>query len=1182
MINLTYEEYIKLIPEQTKKMLEEILPYLWLYIKRNRSIKLKNKEAYDTNDDMRIAISALLGAAKDPEIKSMFESQGFSPERINISQDEVPKLSLDEKREIFEQSIKLFTPYDDITKYTTIEPIDLIHRALTIKDDYYFSNVFKYIGFDNDIEQYISNLVKKSNREKELQLERELFEGLPISTINYLEAASKIRTIIISLYKHRGIEEQELLKNDDSYIIPISLLMALYEYDGYGKDEVINFFQSKGISSSRIRNHLSGFTTQNIKSTNRNLECVKELYKRYWTTGVNKDAKPEDIQVVDILSNVLDRNFTGVVTIDKLFEKLGTSTAAFANLKQSIEAEIAQRKSEEEMNYAKSFYKDLRRDTKDFINLTTKTYQLLLKKMQEGKHNSEILNCSDDADTLALYIASHFYNTTFERFYVEHGVTFDKVMSLLGISITKEEIEQEELNQKTVVDIFKRFVTSGVNTNKRPENISVDNVAYNLCNRDFNRSMIMENIFEEIRRDIDLPANFMNTIEQYFNSKEVARKRKLTEEFFGDKSNDIYNFFENACKAYESLKHTSVTQKYQDDDLVPIAFLYALFSSTSETKEIYHHLGLTKETLNRNLNIDMGRYSYGELDIDLILSKFIPYIAAVSEDETKEELTVSKIGETIFTSKRPKSLQLTRLLAQNDLTYSSFDDLTTIRHQIATEKEQQKIESEANSYMKGFNGHATNIMKYATRVFTVLEKAATDSMPKMSPNDMADISLLLGILQRTDLDSYKYFEKYNIKDQDIIGLLNLPVDLNSKTSETEYSPKQFLDHFKQYGNNASGKSFNQYDILNNLLSRDSSVIKGAIEALGIDYDVLKRECLTQKDYESTLTLDDRRNLLGKEETPELIPSDAISILMYGSALQKHTSFINNQCTDLVLKDQKTEQVESIQSILERVYEKRLVPVREPKWYEKLIGKEVETSEEVRVNGYAISDLKECISSKIAPIYEDVKTLDALTKYLEVYRHRVNEYQQKAAAVQSQLEEERRTVSEDEFEKVLRLKAYARAVEARREGFELTDHLVKQYIYRAYLVMENDLVTITGLEISRDVLIPLLEGEVILGNSIQNQTTGARVTENVVRLLSEVINKNSVGIQEGLEAIKESGISEEQLLILNRDVKKYLKQLGQTTDPNTVTIEELPQQVPVLELEQTQGHQKVKVTTKEKQ
>lgn len=1160
-MTITYEKYMKLVPENTKKMVEQILPYLWVYAKKRKKIKLKNEDTCYSEGNAQILVGVLLGAAEQSEYRSLFERNGFYPTKLTVSEEDLPKLTEKEKKEIFENCAGLFTPYPDITKYKTIQPIDIISEALSLEDDYSFRNALTYLNIGSNLINEVGEIKKEEHRKQELKLEKDLFQQLPISTINFLETASKIRTAMINNFECGSLSDQELLKYDDSYLVPLSLLLAIFEYEGNDREEIKNYFKAKGITSDSIRKALNNMASPRISGIKSNLESIAELYKRYVTTGVNENKKEEIVEVADVLNNVLDRNFTGVVMMDGIFEKCGVSTREFKNIKTEIEEEIARKKVEEEVNYAKNFYKELKRDTKDFVNFTTQTYQLLLKKMQEGKHNQEILNCEDDADTLALYIASHFYNTDFETFYADNGVTFEKVMKLLNMSISREEIEQEKLNQKVAVDRFKRFVTSGVNSNKRSENVLINDVAHNLCNRSFNNSMIMENIFEEIRRDIDLPADFSDVLEKHFQEKEKRRKEQLIQEFFQDKDPKMYDYFEKTCKAYKTLEYTSVDKKVGEDDLVLLSLLYAMFMSEDEHARLYEEIGLNQSKLDSYFGINFNRYLRGDLDIDLILNKIVPYINQVYEEKPPKELTIEEITENIFNVKRPKSLQINRMLDHFDLTYDSFTDFARIREKLKEKQEQEKKNTEADNLLTGCAGNRRDTLKMATRIFQVLGETESEHLKKLSSEEKIELSLLLSILKLKREETSKYFDKYEIREESMTELLEFPEDFKQKLNDKPFSAEVFLNYFKRFGRENHSQSATSYELLKELFEKDSPFIKEIIKAFGVDYEVLKTEIVTNRDFEETLSIDERSAMLEAMQTKELSPQNTTDIVMYGNDLSKHTTFINNKCPELVLKSYEDSTTEEIQEALSNVYEKKQVPTRPQSFLERLIGVQGETKEEIRINGVAISELKSVVSKYITPLYEDIRTFDSLIRYLGIYRKKVNEHQERAESKLALLREELKNTNEEDFEKMLRLQTYVKAIESKRDSFVLTDQLVKQYIYKAYLVMQNDLVTLTGLEMSRDALIPLLEAEVVLGNGILNQTNGAKVTESIVNLLGEVVKKNAVGIEASLEAVKATGIPEDKLSRISQDVTKYLGQLNTTTDPDTITLEALPLQAP---------------------
>ena len=102
---------------------------------------------------------------------------------------------------------------------------------------------------------------------------------------------------------------------------------------------------------------------------------------------------------------------------------------------------------EERLAEIKNFYDALKYSTKDYINDTVKIYQILTKYI--GKH--ELLNSSDDIDSLALLISSYYYNGIVSEFFKDNGVTLEYILGFFNISITKEEINYTVLDKNIVI-----------------------------------------------------------------------------------------------------------------------------------------------------------------------------------------------------------------------------------------------------------------------------------------------------------------------------------------------------------------------------------------------------------------------------------------------------------------------------------------------------------------------------------------------------------------------------------------------------------------------------------------------------------------------------------------------------------------------------------------------------------
>lgn len=80
-------------------------------------------------------------------------------------------------------------------------------------------------------------------------------------------------------------------------------------------------------------------------------------------------------------------------------------------------------------------------------------------------------------------------------------------------------------------------------------------------------------------------------------------------------------------------------------------------------------------------------------------------------------------------------------------------------------------------------------------------------------------------------------------------------------------------------------------------------------------------------------------------------------------------------------------------------------------------------------------------------------------------------------------------------------------------------------------------------LSRDVLIPLIGTELVVGNSITNELKSIGVTKNIVSLLNGLITQDIAGSEQILEQLKNTDISKDQLLVLSSAVTNQLNQIA---------------------------------------
>lgn len=1144
-MNLTYKEYLLLIPERTKKIVRTILQYIYYFDDQQQDLKIKGREAIKRPKESGITAAAYLGACSDPEINAKLKNKGFDSDRIQYASYNITDISFEKEKEIFERHNNLFLTFKDESKYITQNPFNILRKALSlVTNSYEYDNQLIALGLNDTVTRYVKEVDNNLAKEARLELQEELYKDLPVSVIEHLETASKIREYFIKEFSSRNIGENDYLKNDDSYLVPISLFLAILEKDSKEKEDLIPYFESLGVTKEKLRKIIRVPSTSDYNKYEANIECIKHLYQEFYTKQKNSTGKVNDLN--ELIRKILFRKNSGNMCIERILGKIDISMDSFKDFEKEIISSATLRQEKEEAEYTKSFYANLSVETKEFVNLATKIYQLILEKMQERKHNSDILSSEDDADTLALYIASSFYNTQIEQFYSGHGVTLDKVLKLLNLSITKEEISKVKLNSRLTIDRFKRFVTGGVNSRKSPDKVKVDDVARNLCSREFNKSTVMENIFEEIRRDVDLPNDFSKTVDNYFITAEKERVAELTNEFYKDKSNDYYDILEKTCMVYNAMKVLDSKNERQDEELIPMSFLYAILMLKKEDYELYESLGIDTSFIDKHYGNSIRNHIKNNSDIDTIISKLSPFI---EEKEGKVKVRIFDEGN--------KNIALIRFLAKKDLTYETFSDMSSLREKVEKRKQEEQKRNLAEELLSDLNNDSKKIVKDAIRIFEKLNLNKTDIIKEIPEEEIVSLSMFLGLLKNRN--NQECIKKYGITYGSVLDLLgyetfDLPDDYNY-----ELIRNHFTKFCKQAATNT--RKITEEELAERVFSEQTKIVKAIIENFNVDFKVYKTEYIYGKEYLETLSIEERRAYLDSCQTPELEISNTTDIMLYGNDLGTHTKYINNEYPSLMSSAKSNSDTKSIQEMVEQVYQKKQSEPQKQGWLSKLFSQPAEVVEEYEIDSYALQTLKRKIAQQITPLYDDIKTFEGLAEYMEVYRKKNLEYLDKVNKALEMFRENYASIDENDIIKKLKFDTYIKALEAKRESFIVTDQLIKNYIYSVYVLIQTDLVTITGLEMSRDTLIPLIGAGQLIDAGIQNQRVGINANKFVMSLLGNVVSKNNEGMKQNLEELRLLGVSDERLLQITTDVNNYIAQITSARTKELPETQALPLQLP---------------------
>ncbi len=1166
---LSYNEFKRLVPNDTAQFVDFALPYLDYYARDSRSLNFRRTDKQSKHYYSKYFFLLLYAMVQNPNYETYFSKYGFEKERIKIEKDSAN--SNKQKEELFSLSGAIIPDFDDITMYETLTPLDIF---LPILDQYRrdcSQLVFKeLLSRSSDLDSFRRDLVEHNNgikAEQERKLEKEIYGDLPITVISYLEVASKIRTL---LFQRLNNNQTDIMKKLEEDIAPISLLLASYYYKDTPiyveenvseKSAITEFLSIKGISLEKILSSLSiGMGVREVQEAPSNIIAVKNVYQRYCNSGYYQGKEQSTVTVSGILENAFNREFTDSVAIEKLFAKMNCYIGMFDNFDNTIKQHIETQRRNYSLEYVKNFYQELSKETREFADFTAKIYILLLQKMKENKHNSKLLFAEDDADTLALLIATYYFDGDVSEFFTDYGITLEKLLTLLNISMTKEEIEAVELNQKVLVDRYRRFFYEGVNRNMATRNLTVNDIAHNLCNRSFNRSMIMESIFSELTDGMDLESDFLNQLQNHLSKKESTRKMKLTQRLFRDIPVEAIEFLENTSRIHCYLIQN--LQDWNEEDIKSIALLLGLLISPgTNAQEFFSYQGFTKEKICSYLGINANWLLNLPIDIDLLSKEYGTYIfGGKNKEKARPELTPMEISKNIFSKDINNSVVLSKFLAHFDQSYDNYAMFEENYQKYLEATKENKRQEEAKNLIECYSsstvGYLKSVFRIHGRIVDQLQNGDMSTPLLTCEDDIKELSMILGLFLHSN-DSTQFFEKNGITLEEIMKLCHLKPNILQDLSNVPINLAEMKDTYVSYLDK-DNSNYRYRRNIDNFAKRifdnginGSMFLENLAVQLGANYDILKEEVETGKDYELSLTIEDRISLLSSEAIDSLDLDDIKSVLHFGNSLSIHSKYIHDEIPKLMLSDGHQTSIDTINNIINRVYEKQTPePAKKKGWFSRLflLSLEEEAPKYV-LNPSAIEDLKQAIDTNISTLSKELLGYDAIRKYIEVYRRKNRSHYMVATDMSTKIQEELGSLDphkDEEYARFLTASSRLQIMNDKSNRFATTNHLMQQELLKINQAIVNHFITINALEMARDDLLPLVGSELALGQGRSTENQSLELTQNVMHLFQSLLDRNVDSAVENMEQLRRSSLSADIFAALNKDIEVYLQGLNQAS------------------------------------
>lgn len=371
-MNLSYEEFIKLLPEGTKEYVEDVLRSITQFIILNRKIYIEESNNF-INEDYKIKtiFSEILSknneysyiAKKiknvtfiDTNDKSIYLSKSYSinPDAFNLYKE-------------------YFLIYNDISYYYGLTPLELVNNIFNIDhsvlefDDSNYKRHRCFIANDDYKRLNIDKIIEEKRKEFENNLSIELFRDTPIDIIHLITNASKIYNYNI---KHiKGM----LYKSIDDLIVDSIFTSYLSSEDTDIKNMIKKLNLSPGIIDFYRKQYLENTTELDFEP---NYYSIKMYYEKYY-----KDLNSKTIE--NMFINLFNRNITNSTYVEELLNKYNIDENKIISL-------LDTRTEQEKIN---EILTNFNGDRNKLARLS-KVYSLTLKKA--NPINNKYLKTNDD------------------------------------------------------------------------------------------------------------------------------------------------------------------------------------------------------------------------------------------------------------------------------------------------------------------------------------------------------------------------------------------------------------------------------------------------------------------------------------------------------------------------------------------------------------------------------------------------------------------------------------------------------------------------------------------------------------------------------------------------------------------------------------------------------------------
>ena len=1105
---MTYKEFIKIIPNETYNFIDELIPFLNYYDRKE--INVNNLTIPAETMDFLLAIDVLF---ENPYYQNILIRCGIKNIK-DIKKLILEKKSSEQNEEYFKDNDYKFLILNENEDYSSLTSLDILidltkklinqkdpHKNPTITNKIY--NIENHFICTN-LEHFLETLIKVNNNIKNEQIKKEIFSDTNIDVINFLNNAYKIKTIINSSL----VKIDKILEIQD--LTALSILLSIFYTNAKESNQIKTVLYKYNLTVTNIFNKLMLQEIMQSQLENITLDYLdlQKEYKEYFNNN-------RDETILNIFKKIFDRKITNSFAIESLFNQMNIDFEQFKDLDNLISISIN-----------KDLLFDLPIETQKYIVFSAKAYTYLKEKLKDNEVN--FVSGLNDITLLSFYLASVKYDTSINQFFSINGVTFDKVTKFLNIKISLDEIENTEIDYLNLPYYFMKYTHENNCSKNNLVNIYIHSIEENLTNIAITQNELLHIIFENIT-GFRLKNDFEYQMDDIIDKANKKRKDMLKEEYFKDLPFETINFLENIIKLEGQI---TINKDISNEDRHILILILALFElENNETTDFISFLGTNfcKNEINKFIDPYYNNPKYS--DIEELLKNYNKYIfEGNNKNKERKDITIYSIARNIFNKDFDNSIYLNKFFSYFKIDSNVYENYDKLYQEFL--KEAKRKESKKTYEQKRQSIYYSRYQDFFDYVLKIHNKLLDKKI-----NNARDIAMLLALFE-SPLQTTSYLYKNGLTKEKVLAYLNLPTnfleDIKNLTLEDS--------HYDIFMNNYLDFKLSDYK---NIF--DTPEIIKMINDLGIDYKILKYEVDNESDYELSLGIDERIELLNNKPIDSLVVDDIESIIKFGTSLNIHSQYIHDEFPKIMINDSTNESIQSINSTLNEVY--TLKQEEKPKSiWERLFA--IETTEEPKyiLNTQALNELKEKIDKNIQNLSSELLQYNIFRKYIDAYIKKNEIYLNKINNVLKELLDEKDRQNEEDYSTLLLTSTNLQIIKSKLERFKTSKILMQQELIKINQAIVNHFTTINALEMAKNDLLPLIATEVTLNNGINSEYQSIEMTQNIFNLFKSLLDKNQEDTNQNIELLKQSSLSSDMLSKINADVELYLHQLSEFDTP----------------------------------